>query len=101
MTKNNMAGPLENGNATEFLKYENSTYGIKMQYPSDWRVGGTGNSSIVASFYPQRDTASSVIVHIENLTTSYTPNQYLNSLMLGDAADYKAFADIRFPKYHN
>ncbi|MFY9799161.1 MAG: hypothetical protein WAJ93_26035 [Candidatus Nitrosopolaris sp.] len=25
-------------NATKFLEYDNSTYGIKMQYPSDWRV---------------------------------------------------------------
>jgi hypothetical protein len=25
------------GNATKILKYENSTYGIKMQYPSDWK----------------------------------------------------------------
>ncbi len=25
------------GNATNFLQYENSTYGIKMQYPSDWQ----------------------------------------------------------------
>lgn len=25
-----------------------------------------------------------------------TPDQYLNSLMLGDTADYKAFPDIRF-----
>ncbi|MGB6594238.1 MAG: hypothetical protein WBE68_22295, partial [Candidatus Nitrosopolaris sp.] len=48
-------------NATKLLEYENSTYGIKMKYPSDWRVKGTSNSSIVASFYPQRDTASSVI----------------------------------------
>jgi hypothetical protein len=24
-------------NATKFLGYENSTYGIKMQYPSDWQ----------------------------------------------------------------
>ncbi len=36
------------------------------------------------------------IVMRENLTTNYTPDQYLNSLMLGDAADYKAFPDIRF-----
>jgi hypothetical protein len=41
------------GNATNFLEYENSTYGIKMHYPSDWQsVGGASNSSIVASFNP-------------------------------------------------
>ena len=84
------------GNATNFLQYENSTYGIKMQYPSDWQVEGASNSSIVASFNPQRNYASYVTVQVENLTTSYTPDQYLNSLMLGDAADYKDFPDIRF-----
>jgi hypothetical protein len=30
------------------------------------------------------------------LTTSYTPDQYLSSLMRGDAADYKDFPDIMF-----
>jgi hypothetical protein len=37
-----------------------------------------------------------VTVQMNNLTTNYTPDQYLNSLMLGDAADYKNFPDIRF-----
>ena len=67
-----------------------------MQYPSDWQVEGASNSSIVASFNPQRNYASYVTVQVENLTTSYTPDQYLNSLMRGDAADYKDFPDIRF-----
>jgi hypothetical protein len=84
------------GNATNFQEYENSTYGIKMQYPSDWQVEGASNSSIVASFNPQRNYASYVTVQIGNLSAGYTPDQYLNSLMLGDAADYKAFPDIRF-----
>jgi tetratricopeptide (TPR) repeat protein len=84
------------GNATNFLEYENSTYGIKMQYPSNWRVEGASNSSIVASFYPQRNNAGYVMVDIQNLTTNYTPGQYLNSLILGDSADYKGFPDIRF-----
>ncbi|MGC1929415.1 MAG: hypothetical protein WA667_10610 [Candidatus Nitrosopolaris sp.] len=59
-----------------------------MQYPSDWQsVGGVSNPSIVASFYPQRNYASYVTIQIENLTMSYTPDQYLNNLMRGDAAD--------------
>ena len=46
------------GNTTRFQKYENSTYGIKMQYPLDWRQGA-GNSSAtdpiqtVAWFHPK------------------------------------------------
>jgi hypothetical protein len=52
--------------------------------------------SIIASFYPQRDYRSDVIIGIRNLTTNYTQDQYLNSLMRGDAADHKDFPDIRF-----
>jgi hypothetical protein len=46
--------------------------------------------------YPQRDYRSYVIVQIENLTMNYTLDQYLNSLMREDAADYKDFPDIKF-----
>lgn len=77
---------ITSGNATKFLEYENSTYGIKMHYPSHWLVEGANNSSIVASFYPQRNNAGYVTVQIENLTIRFTPDQYLNSLMRGDAA---------------
>jgi hypothetical protein len=65
------------GNATNFQEYENSTYGIKMQYASDWQVVGGSNQAIIASFYPQRNYASYVMIQIENLSTGYTPDQYL------------------------
>ena len=77
------------GNATNFLQYENSTYGIKMQYPSDWQ--SVLVLAIHPSFNPQRNYASYVVVLIENLSTGYTPDQYLNSLMLGDAATTRIF----------
>jgi hypothetical protein len=68
-----------------------------MQYPSDWHsVGGNINSSIVASFYLKRDNASYVTVQKADLTSSFTPDQYLNSLMRGDVADSKDFPDMRF-----
>jgi hypothetical protein len=57
------------GNATNFLEYENSTYRIKMQYPSDWTVEGGSNPAIIASFYPQRNYSSYVMIQIENLST--------------------------------
>lgn len=64
-----------------------------MQYPSDWRVEGNNYSSrIVALFYPQIGNESYVAVQIGNLTTSYTPDQYLNSVMHA----YKDFLDIKF-----
>ncbi len=67
-----------------------------MQYPSDWRVEGTSNPSIIASFYPQGDNASNVIVIVvvQNLTANYTPDQYLNSLIRADEADNKDFPDL-------
>lgn len=67
---------------TNFLQYENSIYGVKMQYPSDRYVEGASNSSIVASFNPQRNYASYVTIQIGNLTMNYTPDQYPNCLVL-------------------
>jgi tetratricopeptide (TPR) repeat protein len=89
------------GNATKFLEYENSTYGIKMQYPSEWILidyTATDPVQTVASFQPQRDDARSHIsIQIEKLTTKITPDQYLNSLMRWYVADYKYFpGTIRF-----
>lgn len=46
------------GIAAKFLEYENSTFGIKIHYPSDSCVEGASNSSIIAAFYPQRNYAN-------------------------------------------
>jgi hypothetical protein len=49
----------------KFLQYGNSTYGIKIQYSSDWNVEGGGNPAIIASFYPQTNyAANSRFYHI-------------------------------------
>jgi hypothetical protein len=71
------------GNATKLLDYVNSTYGIKMQYGSDWRVEGTSSSSVVATFFPQENNPGNVIVDvaISDLNTNLTADQYLNKLM--------------------
>lgn len=73
------------GNATKLLKYENSTYGIQMQYPSDWKVEGTNNSPIIAMFFPQGNNTAIVYVAINNLNTSITPDEYLDKIMRGIA----------------
>jgi hypothetical protein len=77
---------LTSGNATKFLKYENSIHGIQMQYPSDWRVAGASNSPVIAMFFPQGNNAGNAIVTISitNLNASMTPDQYLNKLMQED-----------------
>lgn len=71
------------GNATKLLDYVNSTYGIKMQYGSDWGVEGTSSSPVIATFFPQRNNPGNVIVDvaIDNLNTNLTTDQYLNKLM--------------------
>jgi hypothetical protein len=71
------------GNATKSLDYVNSTYGIKMQYGSDWGVQGTGSSPVIATFFPQRNNPGNVIVDvaINDLNTNLTAEQYLNKLM--------------------
>jgi len=53
------------GIATKFLEYENPTFGIKtLQYPSDRRVEGASNSSIVAALYPQRDAEMLLLISV-------------------------------------
>jgi hypothetical protein len=50
---------------SNFLIYQNPTYGISMQYPSDWTVNKTNNPSDISSpisnfvwFYPPHDDDS-------------------------------------------
>jgi hypothetical protein len=71
------------GNATKLLDYVNSTYGIKMQYGSDWSVEGTSSSPVIATFFPQGNNPGNVIVDvaINDLNTNLTTDQYLNKLM--------------------
>ena len=71
------------GNATKLLDYVNSTYGIKMQYGSDWGVEGTSSSPVIATFFPQRNNPGNVIVDvaINDLNTNLTADEYLNKLM--------------------
>ena len=71
------------GNATKLLDYVNSTYGIKMQYGSDWGVEGTSSSPVIATFFPQRNNPGNVIVDvaINDLKTNLTADEYLNRLM--------------------
>ena len=97
-TPTNYTGPhttAPNLTPIKFLNYDNSTYGIKMQYPSDWRVEGASNSSTVAWFYPQRNYTY-IIVQMENLSSNFTPDQYRNAVIQRDVANHKDFPDIEF-----
>ncbi|MFZ0513630.1 MAG: tetratricopeptide repeat protein [Candidatus Nitrosopolaris sp.] len=48
------------GNAAKFLKYENSTYGIRVQYPSDWTI--------------QESNASGTLINIARFVSPTGPN---------------------------
>jgi hypothetical protein len=67
-----------------------------MQYPSDWRVESVINSSLVALFIPHNASNVAVDMSINNLTTSSTPDEFVNNLMRGDAAASKDFPGIKF-----
>jgi hypothetical protein len=76
-----------------FKNYENSTYGILMQYPSDWKkvepsqFSQTSNINIVVGFVSPKESASSrspptaLSVGIQNLlnSQSITLDQYSNA----------------------
>ena len=42
--------------ALTLKEYDNSTYGIRLQYPGDWSKNAKNGSDIVAFYSPTRDT---------------------------------------------
>ena len=63
---NTAASMPSNINQTQsFLTYTNSTYGIKIQYPSDWKIEHPRNPTIVVRFHSP--TVSVLGIEIENL----------------------------------
>ena len=51
-TTNSTTSTQEPKNAS--LTYTNSTYGIKIQYPSDWTYKGSNSSKIIVGFIPKK-----------------------------------------------
>jgi hypothetical protein len=67
---------------TGFLMYENPTYGISMQYPSDWRIKKTivsksndNTTKIVEFDTPSADSLLVIIVELDK--PNYNPRQLL------------------------
>jgi hypothetical protein len=73
-----------------FLRYENSTYGIKMEYPSDWQIRGTNeaenhdNDKGIVEF---RSSSSTSNPSVDRLTLSISihklPSQNIIVNLLG------------------
>jgi hypothetical protein len=65
-----------------FSTYVNTTYGIKIQYPSDWIIKGgnrTGTQNFIATFMPS-NTAIPEITLYKDKTCTFNLNQYLSKL---------------------
>jgi hypothetical protein len=78
----NMTRAAGNGTLSpnNFLTYENPTYGIKMQYPSDWNKNTTIDNSrfgAIASFYSPGSGAVILAIHTQG-KTHQTLQEYLD-----------------------
>jgi hypothetical protein len=87
------------GNNSTFSTYENSTYGIRVQYPSEWSVqesNTTGTLIKIATFVsptgPDSDPTAGVSIYMDKLHNSTTT--------LNNYAHFVAFTDYEnIPSY--
>jgi len=81
---------------TNVLTYENSTYGVKMQYPDDWTVVAVNTTDTTGNFANFFSPNSEVVqISIDGLGSSGFPlNDYLNQSIDG----YKSYPQT-FPNF--
>ncbi|MGC1931025.1 MAG: hypothetical protein WA667_18805 [Candidatus Nitrosopolaris sp.] len=75
--------------------YENRTYGIRVQYPSDWSVAGTnGSTSAFANFFPPvgSNNAATVALGTMTLNNVTTLSNYALSTAIKDY-------EMKFPAF--
>jgi hypothetical protein len=90
------AGNSSAGDVTNVLTYENSTYGVKMQYPDNWTVEGVNITDTTGNFANFFSPNSEVVqIYIDGLGSSGFPlNDYLNQSIDG----YKSYPQT-FPNF--
>jgi hypothetical protein len=86
-----LAQPNFKNNSNNLLTYQNTVYGIKIQYPSDWRVSENGMrdyTNIVAFYSPLENLADRVSEHLTLSRVDYSQNitldqynKFLNSTL--------------------
>jgi hypothetical protein len=86
-----LAQPNFKNNSNNLLTYQNTVYGIKIQYPSDWRVSENGMrdyTNIVAFYSPLENLADRVPEHLTLSRVDYSQNitldqynKFLNSTL--------------------
>jgi hypothetical protein len=78
----------------DFLSYENPIYGVKMQYPYDWKVNLADARGQVANFFSPNSEA--VQIGIEGLNYSGFPlNDYLTRAIDGYKLHPQTFPDFQ------
>jgi hypothetical protein len=90
--------------AKNFLTYENSTYGIRIQYPPNWyksigyvpaNVSESGNNQGIISFFPHsKKDAAAVKVSINYLNTTKSVAEYLSDTIVAYRDNIEHFKPI-------
>ena len=81
--------------------YENSTYGIKIQYPSDWIYREQSRTNIV-TFIPASSLNSMLLNNIQNnVSKSFSPNQTNVSPLVTIGLEFLPFHNIPLSSYNN
>jgi hypothetical protein len=72
--------PATNVTARDFLTYENSTYGIKIQYPANWQIGVPNQTSseenafnYIVAFRSPKDRVSDTVAEILTIAIENLP----------------------------
>ncbi|MGB7952800.1 MAG: PsbP-related protein [Candidatus Nitrosopolaris sp.] len=90
-----------NDNNNKMLTYENSTYGIRMQYPSEWHKenvsGGSDNNSMLVDVVkfssPSKNTSDtfseSLDLRVDNVSQPITLAKYANNSIEDLRKDFK------------
>jgi eukaryotic-like serine/threonine-protein kinase len=80
-TTSSASSTAANKTSNNFLTYQNPTYGVKIQYPSDWTVSQTGlrdYTNIVAFYSPLGNLSDTIPQQLLLSKTHYSQNIALN-----------------------
>jgi hypothetical protein len=82
----------------QFLTYENATYGIKMDYPSNWITSGynlTDPITNIVSFHsPEPSDYVMVNIYLDNLSKSYSTLPQLYEYLRLSIDGYKLYPEV-------
>ena len=88
-----------NGNTSQFLTFENDSYGINIQYPANWSSSpGEGNDNSgdsttdIVSFSPKDPNSSTTLdILVDSVDSGENLKQYVSDSISDDKTDLKNF----------